>query len=279
MQIGADPDSTIDHIKEPSCPDSPKLLPVPSPEPSPPSSWLCSCICLLCLRLCPSSSQQIIPNGCYLPPQSYSSYGKKTLVLDLDETLVYSSFTCTFEPDIVIPVQVGDKVYSLFVKERPGVRAFLRAMEANFELVVFSASISEYAERVTDWLDEEQRIEGRLCREHCEETPEGHIKDLSRLGRDLRQVILLDVFSTQNSPISASYQPDNLLLISSFRGSDDTELEQLYPVFQALIDVEDVRPILKALHKPISQRMTIDIEDNRRERKSPRSKFDSSLAI
>ena len=136
-------------------------------------------------------------------------------------------------------------------------------MSANFELVVFSASISEYAERVIDWLDDERRIEGRLCREQCDETPEGYIKDLSRLGRDQHQVVLLDVFSSQNSPISASYHPDNLLLISSFQGSDDTELEQLYPVFQALIDVEDVRPILKAQHKPISQRMTIDIEDNR----------------
>lgn len=261
MQGGAD--STIDHIKTPSCLESPKLLPVSSPAPPSPSPWLCSCLRLLCLRFCASPPQQIIPDDVYLPPQSYSSYGKKTLVLDLDETLVYSSFLCTFEPDLVLPVQVDHKVYSLFVKERPGVRAFLRAMSANFELVVFSASISEYAERIIDWLDEERRIEGRLSREQCEETPEGYIKDLSRLGRDLRQVVLLDVFPTQNSPISASYHPDNLLLISSFQGSDDTELEQLYTVLQALINVEDVRPVLKAQHKPISQRITIDVEDNR----------------
>lgn len=273
MQIGADPDSTIDHIKDPSFPDSPRLLSVPSASAVSTPHTVCSCIGLLCLWCCRFSSPTV-PSAFYLPPQSYTSYGKKTLILDLDETLVHSSFQGTFEPDLVLPVKVNGAVYSLFVRERPGARAFLRVMQANYELVVFSASTSEYANRVIDWLDEDGMIEGRLFREHCDATAEGYIKNLSRLGRDLRHVILLDVPVTQNSRISALYQPDNLVQISSYRAFDDSELELLYPLFQSLIDVEDVRPLIKAQRKSISQRMTIDLEDNRGDCNSPRNKFD-----
>lgn len=276
MQIGADPDSTIDRIKDPSYPDSPRLLSVPSPAAVSNAPTFCTCICLLCKWCCRSSSS-VVPSGFYLPPQSHASYGKKTLVLDLDETLVHSSFQGTFEPDLVLPVEVNGAVYSLFVRERPGVRAFLKAMQANYELVVFSASTRDYANRVIDWLDKEGCIEGRLFREHCEATAEGYIKDLSQLGRDMRHVILLDVPVTQNSQISASYHPDNWVQISSYQAFEDSELELLYPLFQRLIDAEDVRPLIRAQRKSISQRMTIDLEDNRGDCNSPKRKFDSSV--
>jgi len=37
------------------------------------------------------------------PPLKHSQ-GKKTLILDLDETLVHSSFKAPTKPDIVLPV-------------------------------------------------------------------------------------------------------------------------------------------------------------------------------
>ena len=39
-----------------------------------------------------------------LPPQKGSNIGKKTLVLDLDETLVHCSFQQIKNPDAILPV-------------------------------------------------------------------------------------------------------------------------------------------------------------------------------
>jgi RNA polymerase II subunit A small phosphatase-like protein len=44
-----------------------------------------------------------------LPIQSERDRGKKTLVLDLDETLVHSSFKPVDNPDITLPVEIDGK--------------------------------------------------------------------------------------------------------------------------------------------------------------------------
>ena len=46
----------------------------------------------------------------FLPPMQERDYGKRTLVLDLDETLVHSSFKSVPNPDYVIPVEIDGKV-------------------------------------------------------------------------------------------------------------------------------------------------------------------------
>ena len=48
------------------------------------------------------------------------------LVLDLDETLVHSSFRAVPNPDYIIPVQIEDVVHHVYVCKRPGVDEYLR---------------------------------------------------------------------------------------------------------------------------------------------------------
>jgi len=59
-----------------------------------------------------------------LGPQKPALRGRKTLVLDLDETLVHSSFKQPGpdEPDadIVLPVDIEGRVCNVFVLVRPG---------------------------------------------------------------------------------------------------------------------------------------------------------------
>lgn len=43
-------------------------------------------------------------------PQRKSDIGKKTLVLDLDETLVHSQFKPIDNPDIIIPVEIEGQI-------------------------------------------------------------------------------------------------------------------------------------------------------------------------
>ena len=57
------------------------------------------------LLLSPRSEKLANSNELFLPPQKGKNVGRKTLVLDLDETLVHSSFTPINDVDIVLPVK------------------------------------------------------------------------------------------------------------------------------------------------------------------------------
>ena len=52
----------------------------------------------------PEQSKIKSPTSIYLPPQSAKYKGRKTLVLDLDETLVHSTFQQSEGTEIVLPV-------------------------------------------------------------------------------------------------------------------------------------------------------------------------------
>jgi len=49
-------------------------------------------------------------------------------VLDLDETLVHSSFKLVEKIDIIIPVEIDNKISNVYVAVRPGAVQFLRDM-------------------------------------------------------------------------------------------------------------------------------------------------------
>ena len=65
--------------------------------------------------------------------------GKKTLVLDLDETLVHSSFKPIPDPDFIVPVEIEDVVHKVYVLKRPHVDEFLKAVGHFYENVIFDA--------------------------------------------------------------------------------------------------------------------------------------------
>lgn len=68
------------------------------------------------------------------------------------------------------------------------------------------------------------------------------MKDMSRLGRDLKDCIIID-----NSPLSFAFQPENgMPILSWYDDRTDTKLIELIPVLQLLSEVPDVRPVLSA---------------------------------
>lgn len=60
----------------------------------------------------------------FLPPLAPEKQGKKTLILDLDETLVHSSFKPPENPDIVLPVEIDGSINHVYVLVRPGTLEF-----------------------------------------------------------------------------------------------------------------------------------------------------------
>ncbi len=115
--------------------------------------------------------------------------------MDLDETLVHSSFKVPQEECIVLPVEIDDKKFKVYVLVRPNAEKFLKIMQIYYEVIIYTASLSKYADPLMDILDSEKSVSARLFREHCTFYQGMYVKDLSELGRDLRDVIIVD-----NSP-------------------------------------------------------------------------------
>ncbi len=175
-----------------------------------------------------------------LPALAQEDSGKKCLVLDLDETLVHSSFKSVPNADFVIPVEIDGQTHSVYVLKRPGVDTFLEKLCPHFETVVFTASLAKYADPVMDALDKTRVVKHRLFRESCIHHRGNYVKDLSLLGRDLKSVIIID-----NAPASYMFHPSNAIPITSwFNDPSDTELLDLIPFLEDLRMVDDVTTVL-----------------------------------
>jgi len=172
-----------------------------------------------------------------LPPPEEPFQNKKCLVLDLDETLVHSSFRLTSDADYIIPVELDGIVHHVYVYKRPGVDEFLEKVSKHFEIVVYTASIDKYANPLLDLLDPQGYIQARLFRESCVFHQGSYVKDLSLLNRDLSQTIIVD-----NSPLSYQFHPKNAIGCTSFIDDmADQELDAIADFLLEIKDTEDVR--------------------------------------
>ncbi len=169
--------------------------------------------------------------------------GKKTLVLDLDETLVHSSFKPIESPDIILPVEIEGSICNIFILVRPGVSQFLKRMHKHYEVVVFTASLSKYADPLVDIIDPDRVCAYKLFREHCTWMNSAYVKDMSRLGRALTDVIIVD-----NSPVAYLLQPENALpIISWYDDPSDRQLPRLATLLERLAYEPDGRKVLRKL--------------------------------
>ncbi len=171
----------------------------------------------------------------YLPPNLNS---KKTLVLDLDETLVHSQFGPFEIPsDVVINIEIENELHDIHVLIRPGVKEFLEKMSQIYEIVIFTASISKYAGPLLDILDKDKFCSYRLFREHCTLINTSFAKDLKKLGRNLKDVIIVD-----NSPMAYLLNTENgIPILTWFDNKNDKELYKISPLLEFLSQVNDVR--------------------------------------
>lgn len=197
-----------DSLKSPTSPSSHKITKYPH-SPTPP--------------------RPLIPprQPSYAPSRNPSAIPQKTLVLDLDETLIHSlakggrmSSGHMVEVKLAAPVTtstpggvsttVGPQHPILYyVHKRPHCDDFLRKVCKWYKLVVFTASVQEYAEPVIDWLERERKyFQGRYFRQHCTLRNGAYIKDLSSVEPDLSKVIILD-----NSPMSYIFHEGMLVLM------------------------------------------------------------------
>lgn len=176
-----------------------------------------------------------------LPPQAPDKAGKVTLVLDIDETLVHASFNTSKPFDTRLTIETETERGYIYVAFRPKLKEFLEFVAPRFEVVVFTASMSVYAEQLMDQLDPHRKLgDLRLFREHCTELRQARVKDLSLLGRPLEKVAIID-----NSHVAYLFQPRNAIpIVSWFDDRSDREFDRLMPMLAELAKTDDVYDIL-----------------------------------
>ncbi|MCJ1243445.1 Nuclear envelope morphology protein 1 [Trapelia coarctata] len=191
------------------------------------------------------------PSYSSLPSRSSPKLAQKTLVIDLDETLIHSlakggrmSSGHMVEVKLSSPaayngLSLGPQHPILYyVHKRPHCDDFLRKVCKWYNLVVFTASVQEYADPVIDWLEQERKyFSARYYRQHCTFRNGAYIKDLSSVEPDLSRVVILD-----NSPLSYIFHEDNAIPIEGWiNDPTDNDLLHLIPLFEALQYVTDLK--------------------------------------
>ena len=174
---------------------------------------------------------------------------KKTLILDLDETLVHSSFqpmkvnNKLIKPDIYFKIFFNYKYQEIYAYTRPFLNQFLKEMHNLFNIYVFTASIKKYAKPLLSLLDMNNYIIKKFYRESCTLSDGKFIKDLKSLNLNLNDVIILD-----NNPISYKYNKRNGLPIKSWHyDKNDKELIKIIPLLNFLSTVDDVRKYISSI--------------------------------
>ncbi|KAJ1687542.1 hypothetical protein LUZ63_018932 [Rhynchospora breviuscula] len=185
-------------------------------------------------------ANRVAPTNLTLPPTV-----KKTLFLDLDETLVHSKTDPPPEKyDFIVHPIISGRVIPFYVLKRPGIdELLLAAAGASFEVVVFTAGLESYASQVLDQLDPTGAvIKHRLYRDSCREIEPGRfVKDLALTGRGLDQVVIVD-----DNPNAYTLQPDNAIPIKPFVDNlGDAELGKVAKFFELAGLFEDVRDAVR----------------------------------
>eukprot|EP01004_Peranema_trichophorum_P007478 NODE_6257_length_906_cov_193.667944_g5665_i0.p1 GENE.NODE_6257_length_906_cov_193.667944_g5665_i0~~NODE_6257_length_906_cov_193.667944_g5665_i0.p1 ORF type:complete len:272 (+),score=40.65 NODE_6257_length_906_cov_193.667944_g5665_i0:55-816(+) len=136
------------------------------------------------------------PTKAMIPPKSPNDPKKYTIVLDLDETLIYAR---------------EGPLYG-----RPYLQDLLDFLGANCETVVWTAGVRAYAQAVIRNIDPSGAIDHCIYRHERWFTGQaGYAKDLGFLGRDLNYVVILE-----NTPDCVRGYENNGILVADYEGGE-----------------------------------------------------------
>jgi Dullard-like phosphatase family protein len=160
------------------------------------------------------------------PFLNFKNLKKFTLVLDLDETLI-----C---------FKMYPENNKGLLRVRPGLFSFLLNMKKYYELIIFTSATPEYADPLLQAIEKGQKIfDYKLYRQHTIIYDNEIIKDISKLGRSLDKIIIVD-----NLQQNFKLQKENGIMIKPFWGEDneDTALFALNEILiKIAIEFDDVR--------------------------------------
>ncbi len=172
--------------------------------------------------------------------------GKKySLILDLDETIIYSQRNFNYKIR-----KSENRINKKKIILRPGLYEFLHEMKALFELIVFSSGTPDYVDPIIKIIEKNEKyFDHILYRHHITLDENGYnVKNLDLIGRDLSKVIIVD-----DIPRYFSLHKENGINIKPFCGnilSDTKTLKTLNVVLKQIrVDAEETNDIRISLQK------------------------------
>jgi TFIIF-interacting CTD phosphatase-like protein len=172
---------------------------------------------------------------------------KYTLVLDLCDTLINIQYK-----DIN-----GENIIPNF---RPGLFSFLSTIKPYYELVSFTNESKEFSDKILKEIEKNNKnyFDYNLWKDHTTFHRNKFVKDISKLGRDIRKIIIID-----DDPTNFELNPDNGIQISPYLGEstkDDTalfELKKLLILFNKN-GGDDIRKAIKKCEKDIREKISMN---------------------
>ena len=190
------------------------------------------------------NNQGFVPSR---PPYILSPREKPyTLVLGLDETLA------NFQQ---INYTQG------VLKLRPYLTEFLENVSRYYELILFTSKTQYYAEPIIRAIEQKKKyFDFIFYRENCIMIQNDFVKDLTRIGRSLDSIIIVD-----NMPEYFRLQKENGIIIKSFWAKDpnDRALYDLIPILIRIAQEEiDVREGIAKYRNEIYRKITSSFSNN-----------------
>ena len=178
-----------------------------------------------------------IMNIIKIPYIKVKSNKKYTLVLDLDETLVFVKF-------------LNDKEKGI-LHFRPYLFDFLNCLLPFYELISFTTATRSYADSILNSIEENKKyFSYKFYREHAIIQGNNLIKDISRLGRDMSKILLID-----NMSLNFQHNKENGILIYPFYNENymDTSLIELKKILIKIYfkNYDDIREAIKDFENEI----------------------------
>lgn len=169
---------------------------------------------------------------------------QKTLILDMDETLIHAKPKIKanedFEPDFEIVLEDDEGELVFMVKTRPGLVECLERLATFYEIAVFTAAERTYATKIIKHFDPNgDYIKHILSREHCVHVNNFYVKDLRIISdRKIEDMVIVD-----NSIVAFAFNLDNGVPINDFRGEEamDEELIYMTSYLEDIYHYEDIR--------------------------------------
>ena len=178
-----------------------------------------------------------------IPPFIRTKSKKKyTLVLDLGGTIIHIKL---------------DKEGNALCRWRPGIIAFLEAIKPYYEIIAFTKLSKQYSELIIGQIEKKKKyFDYNLSREHCSLVNNKFVKDISKIGRDMKKILIVDDVQK-----NLEYNEDNGILILPYDADDENEDRVLYELKKLLlmfykIGYDDLRLAIKHYRNEIYNKIT-----------------------
>ena len=127
-------------------------------------------------------------------------------------------------------------------------------MSKIYDIAIFTAAMKDYADNILDIIDPDKSlIKYRLYRHHTSISGMCFVKDLSKLGRDMKRIIIID-----NLVDNFKLQPNNGLGIKTWlEEMKDNQLNDLGNLLKEIVNRKpsDVRTVLKKIKEEANRRI------------------------